>query len=308
MTRVRGMDKRRLWIQMKRYKWIYALFVPTLILLIIFSYMPLFGVQIAFRDYRYAKGIWGSDFVGFKYFERMFREATFLRVLRNTLWISFLKIVIVFPGGVIFALLLNEISQPKIKRLYQTASSLPHFLSWIVLAGIMRDVLSLTGPVNAIVQLLGGTPKVLLADSKLFVPILVISDLWQTMGWDSIVFLAALSSIDPTLYEAAMVDGATRWQKMRYIDLPLLMSTACIMLILRAGNLMNVGFEKVFLMQNDLNMSTSEIIATYVYKMGLRNSQYAVSTAVNLFNNLVNFVLLLLVNCVTRKLGETSLF
>lgn len=205
--------------------------------------------------------------------------------------------------------MINQITAMRFRRTFQTILYLPHFISTVVMVGLLLIWLSpSSGLVGAFYRLLGKDAPNVMTSASGFPSIYVWSDVWQHSGWDSIVFLAALSSIDPTLYEAATVDGATRWQKMRYIDLPLLMSTACIMLILRAGNLMNVGFEKVFLMQNDLNMSTSEIIATYVYKMGLRNSQYAVSTAVNLFNNLVNFVLLLLVNCVTRKLGETSLF
>lgn len=307
MTRVRGIDKRRLWIQTKRYKWIYALFIPTLVLLIIFSYMPLLGVQIAFRDYRYAKGIWGSDFVGFKYFERMFREATFLRVLRNTLWISFLKIVIVFPGGVIFALLLNEISQPKIKRLYQTASYLPHFLSWIVLAGIMRDVLSLNGPINAIVQLLGGTPKVLLADSKLFVPILVISDLWQTMGWDSIVFLAAITGVSKELYESAEIDGAGRIRKIVSITLPSIVPVILVMFLLRIGNIMNAGFDQVFNLYSPVVYSVGDIIDTYSYRIGLINVDYSYSTAIGLFKNVVGVTLMVIVNLLSKKFSDATL-
>ena len=271
----------------------------------------MYGVVIAFKNYKNSLGILGSPWAEplFKNFQRFFNSYQCEATIRNTLRLSLYSLAVGFPIPIILALMINQITAMRFRRTFQTILYLPHFISTVVMVGLLLIWLSpSSGLVGAFYRLLGKDAPNVMTSASGFPSIYVWSDVWQHSGWDSIVFLAALSSIDPTLYEAATVDGATRWQKMRYIDLPLLMSTACIMLILRAGNLMNVGFEKVFLMQNDLNMSTSEIIATYVYKMGLRNSQYAVSTAVNLFNNLVNFVLLLLVNCVTRKLGETSLF
>lgn len=305
------MDRSGTWKRISRNWGLYLLLLPALVLLILFAYKPMYGVVIAFKNYKNSLGILGSPWAEplFKNFQRFFNSYQCEATIRNTLRLSLYSLAVGFPIPIILALMINQITAMRFRRTFQTILYLPHFISTVVMVGLLLIWLSpSSGLVGAFYRLLGKDAPNVMTSASGFPSIYVWSDVWQHSGWDSIVFLAALSSIDPTLYEAATVDGATRWQKMRYIDLPLLMSTACIMLILRAGNLMNVGFEKVFLMQNDLNMSTSEIIATYVYKMGLRNSQYAVSTAVNLFNNLVNFVLLLLVNCVTRKLGETSLF
>ena len=305
------MDRSGTWKRISRNWGLYLLLLPALVLLILFAYKPMYGVVIAFKNYKNSLGILGSPWADplFKNFQRFFNSYQCETTIRNTLRLSLYSLAVGFPIPIILALMINQITAMRFRRTFQTILYLPHFISTVVMVGLLLIWLSpSSGLVGAFYRLLGKDAPNVMTSASGFPSIYVWSDIWQHAGWDSIVFLAALSSIDPTLYEAATVDGATRWQKMRYIDLPLLVATACIMLILRAGNLMNVGFEKVFLMQNDLNMSTSEIIATYVYKMGLRNSQYAVSTAVNLFNNLVNFVLLLLVNCVTRKLGETSLF
>ena len=305
------MDRSGTWKRISRNWGLYLLLLPALVLLILFAYKPMYGVVIAFKNYKNSLGILGSPWADplFKNFQRFFNSYQCGATIRNTLRLSLYSLAVGFPIPIILALMINQITAMRFRRAFQTILYLPHFISTVVMVGLLLIWLSpSSGLVGAFYRLLGKEAPNVMTSASGFPSIYVWSDIWQHAGWDSIVFLAALSSIDPTLYEAATVDGATRWQKMRYIDLPLLMSTACIMLILRAGNLMNVGFEKVFLMQNDLNMSTSEIIATYVYKMGLRNSQYAVSTAVNLFNNLINFGLLLLVNCITRKLGETSLW
>lgn len=305
------MDRSGTWKRISRNWGLYLLLLPALVLLILFAYKPMYGVVIAFKNYKNSLGILGSPWADplFKNFQRFFNSYQCEATIRNTLRLSLYSLAVGFPIPIILALMINQITAMRFRRAFQTILYLPHFISTVVMVGLLLIWLSpSSGLVGAFYRLLGKDAPNVMTSASGFPSIYVWSDVWQHSGWDSIVFLAALSSIDPTLYEAATVDGATRWQKMRYIDLPLLMATACIMLILRAGNLMNVGFEKVFLMQNDLNMSTSEIIATYVYKMGLRNSQYAVSTAVNLFNNLINFGLLLLVNCITRKLGETSLW
>ena len=305
------MDRSGTWKRISRNWGLYLLLLPALVLLILFAYKPMYGVVIAFKNYKNSLGILGSPWAEplFKNFQRFFNSYQCEATIRNTLRLSLYSLAVGFPIPIILALMINQITAMRFRRTFQTILYLPHFISTVVMVGLLLIWLSpSSGLVGAFYRLLGKEAPNVMTSASGFPSIYVWSDIWQHAGWDSIVFLAALSSIDPTLYEAATVDGATRWQKMRYIDLPLLMATACIMLILRAGNLMNVGFEKVFLMQNDLNMSTSEIIATYVYKMGLRNSQYAVSTAVNLFNNLINFGLLLLVNCITRKLGETSLW
>ncbi|MBQ8162403.1 MAG: sugar ABC transporter permease [Clostridia bacterium] len=290
---------------------LYLLLLPSLILLIIFSYKPMYGVIIAFKDYKNALGIMGSPWSEplFKNFTRFFNSFQSGTTIRNTILLSLYSMAVGFPMPIILALLINQISAPRFRKGFQTVLYLPHFISTVVMVGLLLIWLSPSrGLIGTLFGLFHLEAPNLMASASAFPSIYVWSDVWQHMGWDSIIFLAALSSVDPSLYEAATVDGATRFQKMIYIDLPLILPTAAIMLILRAGNLMNVGFEKVFLMQNDLNMQTSEIIATYVYKIGLRSSQYSVSTAVNLFNNVTNFLLLVLVNGVTRKLGDTGLF
>lgn len=290
---------------------LYLLLLPSLVLLVMFAYKPMYGIIIAFKDYKNSLGIMGSPWSDplFKNFMRFFNSFQCEATIRNTLWLSLYSMLAGFPIPIMLALMINQITAKRFRKGFQTILYLPHFISTVVMVGLLLIWLSpSTGLIGTIYRIFGKEAPNLMGMASVFPSLYVWSDIWQHAGWDSIIFLAALSSIDPTLYEAATVDGASRWQKLCYIDLPLILPTACIMLILRAGNLMNVGFEKVFLMQNDLNMQTSEVIATYVYKMGLKNNQYAVSTAVNLFNNVINFVLLVLVNGVTRKLGDTSLW
>ena len=290
---------------------LYLLLLPSLVLLVMFAYKPMYGIIIAFKDYKNSLGIMGSPWSDplLKNFMRFFNSFQCEATIRNTLWLSLYSMLAGFPIPIMLALMINQITAKRFRKGFQTILYLPHFISTVVMVGLLLIWLSpSTGLIGTIYRMFGREAPNLMGMASAFPSLYVWSDIWQHAGWDSIIFLAALSSIDPTLYEAATVDGASRWQKLCYIDLPLILPTACIMLILRAGNLMNVGFEKVFLMQNDLNMQTSEVIATYVYKMGLKNNQYAVSTAVNLFNNVINFVLLVLVNGVTRKLGDTSLW
>ena len=290
---------------------LYLLLLPSLVLLVMFAYKPMYGIIIAFKDYKNSLGIVGSPWSDplFKNFMRFFNSFQCKTTIRNTLWLSLYSMLAGFPIPIMLALMINQITAKRFRKGFQTILYLPHFISTVVMVGLLLIWLSpSTGLIGTIYRMFGKEAPNLMGMASAFPSLYVWSDVWQHAGWDSIIFLAALSSIDPTLYEAATVDGTTRWQKLCYIDLPLILPTACIMLILRAGNLMNVGFEKVFLMQNDLNMQTSEVIATYVYKMGLKNNQYAVSTAVNLFNNVINFALLVLVNGVTRKLGDTSLW
>ena len=290
---------------------LYLLLLPSLVLLVMFAYKPMYGIIIAFKDYKNSLGIMGSTWSDplLKNFMRFFNSFQCKTTIRNTLWLSLYSMLAGFPIPIMLALMINQITAKRFRKGFQTILYLPHFISTVVMVGLLLIWLSpSTGLIGTIYRMFGKEAPNLMGMASAFPSLYVWSDIWQHAGWDSIIFLAALSSIDPTLYEAATVDGASRWQKLCYIDLPLILPTACIMLILPAGNLMNVGFEKVFLMQNDLNMQTSEVIATYVYKMGLKNNQYAVSTAVNLFNNVINFVLLVLVNGVTRKLGDTSLW
>ena len=305
------MDRSGTWKRISRNWGLYLLLLPALVLLILFAYKPMYGVVIAFKNYKNSLGILGSPWADplFKNFQRFFNSYQCGTTIRNTLRLSLYSLAVGFPIPIILALMINQITAMRFRRAFQTILYLPHFISTVVMVGLLLIWLSpSSGLVGAFYRLLGKEAPNVMTSASGFPSIYVWSDIWQHAGWDSIVFLAALSSIDPTLYEAATVDGATRWQKQIYIDLPLLLPTASIMLILRAGGIMNVGFEKVFLMQNPLNQTKSEVIATYVYKMGLKSNQYSMSTAVNLFNNVINFALLMLVNGITRKLGDTSLW
>jgi putative aldouronate transport system permease protein len=288
--------------QLNRYKWVYLLFVPVFIFAFIFNYMPIYGIQIAFKDFRPVAGIWGSKFVGLKYFIRMFNEPTFLRVMRNTLVISFFKIVIVFPAGIVFALFLNEITSVLPKKFYQTVSYLPHFLSWIVLAGIIRELTSIDGPINAVIEMFGGTPQMLLAKSSLFVPILIISDLWQSVGWSSIIYLAAIVSIPKELYESADMDGAGRLRKMASITLPSIVPVILILFILRLGDILDAGFDQILNLYNPMVYGVGDIIDTYVYRVGLIEMNFSYSTAIGLFKNLVGLILVLTTNALSGKM------
>ena len=289
--------------KLNRYKWIYLLFLPLFAFAFIFNYMPMYGIQIAFKDFRPIDGIWGSKWAGMKYYIRMFLEPTFLRVFRNTLVISFLKVGIVFPAGILFAILLNEIAAPIAKRVYQTISYLPHFLSWIVLAGIIRDLAAIDGPINFIMEnLFGATPQVFLSNSKAFVPILVMSDLWQTMGWNSIIYLAAITGISKELYESADIDGAGRIQKIISITLPSIAPVILIMFILRLGGVMNAGFDQILNLYNPMVYGVADIIDTYVYRVGLMQMNFSYSTAIGLFKNVIGLLLVLTTNFMARRM------
>lgn len=289
-----------------RENWqLYILLMPTLIYIIIFKYMPMYGVQIAFRDYNVVDGITGSKWVGLEHFKTFFNSFKFSIVLKNTLTISIVSLIFSFPTAVIVALLLNQFIFERYKRFIQTVIYAPHFISTVVLVGMMMVFLSPTsGLINKFIEMLGGEAIFFFGEPEWFLPIYVISGIWQGTGWGTIVYLAALSSVDPELYEAATIDGALRHQKIWYIDIPAIIPTIIIMLILSVGSIMNVGFEKVFLMQNSLNLDVSEIISTYVYKLGLLQVKYSLSTAVGLFNSLVNLVLLIIVNWVANRYSD----
>jgi putative aldouronate transport system permease protein len=294
--------KKNLFAQLNRYKWIYVLFLPLFIFAFIFNYMPMYGVQIAFKEFRPVDGIWGSKWAGLKYFIRMFREPTFLIVFRNTLIISFLKIGIVFPAGILFALLLNEIAAPVAKRVYQTISYLPHFLSWIVLASIIRDITAIDGPINFITEKFGASPQVYLSSSSAFVPILIISDLWHTMGWNSIIYLAAVTGISKELYESADLDGAGRVRKIISITLPSIAPVILIMFILRLGGVLNAGFDQILNLYNPMVYGAGDIIDTYVYRVGLMQMNFSYSTAIGLFKNVVGLLLVLTTNALANRM------
>ncbi|WP_374706689.1 ABC transporter permease [Paenibacillus sp. J2TS4] len=293
-----------------RRNWeLYLLLIPVIAYYVIFKYVPMYGVQIAFKDFMASKGIWGSPWVGFDHFERLFNSYYFWRLIKNTLGIGIYELVVGFPVPIILALMINEVRAPFFRKTVQTVTYAPHFLSTVVLAGMVLIFLAPgNGLVNQLIKLFGGAPVSFMTEPGWFKSIFVFSGVWQNMGWGSIIYLAALTGIDPQLHEAAKVDGASRLQRIWHINLPGIMPTIVILLILNAGNLMGVGFEKVLLLQNDLNMEASDVLSTYVYRSGILEAQYSFSAAVDLFNAIVNFILLVSVNYISRKVSETSLW
>ena len=288
---------------------LYVLLFPSIILLIMFAYIPMFGLVIAFKDYSPANGILNSPWVGFKYFTQFFNSVQFGTTMMNTLKISIYSILVGFPLPILLALLCNQLRAGKFKKVFQVTTYLPHFISTMVMCGMIILFLSPnSGLIANIFKSLGWTMPNLLSKPDSFAGVYVWSDVWQHIGWDSIIYLAALSAIDPTYYEAATMDGASRIQKILNIDLPLLLPTAMILLILRAGSLLSIGFEKVLLLQNPLNLAGSEVISTYVYKVGMLNFQYSYSTAIGLFNTVVNLIILLSVNWFSKRYTKTGLF
>lgn len=292
----------------KESKALYLLMLPSVIIFLLFTYYPMYGVIIAFKNFTPADGIFGSEWVGLQNFIQYFNSYQFGLTIRNTIVISLYTILVTFPLPIALALMCNQIRAKKFKKIFQVSTYLPHFISTVVMCGMLILFLSpSTGIISKLVGLFGFQLPNLMGSAAAFPHIYVWSEAWQHVGWDSILYIATLSSVDPSLYEAATMDGAGKWKKMLHVDVPALMPTVTIMLILRMGSVMSVGFEKVYLLQNTLNSSTSEIISTYVYKMGLISNQYSLSSAIGLFNNVINLALLLLVNAISKKISDTSL-
>jgi putative aldouronate transport system permease protein len=288
---------------------LYLLSLPAFAFFIIFQYVPMYGVQIAFKNFRAVDGIMGSPWVGLEHFIRFFRSYNFRQVLQNTIGLSLYQLTAGFPVPIILALMINEVKNSKFRKAVQVVSYAPHFVSTVVVVGIINVLLSQeTGVLNKIILKMGGQALPFLTEPSFFKTIYVISGIWAGAGWGSIIYFAALSAVDVQLYEAAAMDGATKLQKILNIDIPSILPTMVVMLILRAGQIMTVGFEKALLMQNSLNISASEIISTYTYRVGLVNANYSFSAAVGLFNSLSNFILLILVNRIARAINETSLW
>jgi len=290
-------------------RYMYLMLLPVVAYFGIFKYWPMVWLRMAFYKYKLLKGFEGSKYVGLAHFTKFFNSMDFWMLLRNTLTLNALSLVLVFPVPILFALLLNEIGHARFKKLVQTVSYLPYFISTMILVSMINTFLSPSlGIVNRIIRSLGGEAIYFLGKARYFRGVYIASGIWQGTGWGAIVYLSALTSIDTSLYEAAVVDGAGRWKQTLHITLPGIRSTIVIMFILEIGHMMNVGFEKVYLLQNDLNISVSEVISTYLYKKGIIQADYSYSTAVGLFNAVVNFSLVLISNTISRKLGETSLW
>lgn len=296
-------------LQYRKNKELFILFLPVLAFYIIFCYIPMGGIVIAFKDYKLMQGIWGSPWVGLDNFKELFSTPSFYEILGNTIWISFLRLAVGFPAPILLALLLNEVRHSGYKKVVQTVSYLPHFLSWVILAGVFEQLLSpSTGAVNAILSKFGITPIFFLGDPNWFIFTIIITGVWQGIGWGTVIYLAAISGIDPQLYEAAMLDGAGRFKQVLYITIPSLIPTITIILILNTGGILNAGFDQIMNMYNEAVYGVGDIIDTYVYRRGLEGMQYSYSTAVNLFKNVIGLGFVLFTNNIAKRLGDNSLW
>jgi len=293
----------------RQYWQIWVFIIPTIVYYVIFAYMPMYGAQIAFKDFVPVKGIVGSPWVGFKHFLRFFQSPYFGEIMGNTIILSLYSICVGFPLPIAFALLINYQRNQKFKKLVQTVSYAPHFISTVVMVGMLLLMLSpSTGIVNTAIEALGGKRINFMGEAKMFRHIYVWSGVWQNMGYNAIIYIGALTAINPELHEAAMVDGATIWKRIWHIDIPGILPTIIILLIMQTGSLLSVGFEKTYLMQNNINSKYSEVISTYVYKQGLSRAQFSYGSAIGLFNSVVNFAILATVNSISSKVGSSSLF
>ena len=305
--------KKNIWerisMEVKRHWQLYLMLVLPVTYLIIFAYLPMGGAIIAFKDYSIRGGIWGSDWVGLKHFKNFFTTPDFSNLMRNTLALSLYSLIISFPMPILLALAINEMRGRHYKKVVQMVTYLPYFISTVVLVGIMQNILSVrTGLVNNVITLLGGTAVDFMGKPELFRSLYVWSGVWQGMGYSAVIYIAALASVDTSQVEAAIIDGAGRFARVWNVDIPAIMPTIVIQLILAVGSIMSLGFEKVYLMQNPVNMQFSEIISTFVYKRGLINFQYSYATAVGVFNSVCNLVLIVLANMFSKKVNETSLW
>ncbi len=291
-----------------RYKYIYLMLIPVLLYYAVFCYGPMGGVVIAFQNFKPALGIAGSKWVGMKHFVDFLTGPYAWRLIRNTLLINVLQILFAFPVPIIVALLINEIRCKKYKKVVQTVSYMPHFISLVVMCGLLVTFCRSDGIFNDFLSLFGVERSNLLANARLFRPLYVLSGIWQEAGWGSIIYLATLSTIDPGLYEAATIDGASRFQRMLYVSFPGLVPIIIVQLIMRVGNILTTGFEKVFLLYSPLTYDTADIISTYIYRQGLELSNYSYGTAVGLFNSVVNLIILVLANYISKKATEESLW
>lgn len=300
----------RLWKNIKQHRGVYLMLIPVLIYYIIFNYAPMYGAQIAFRNFRSTRqGITGAPWVGLKNFETFFNGVYATRLIRNTLLLNVLNLIFGFPAPIILALLLNELRNQRFKKVVQTISYLPHFISMVVICGMIKDFLATDGVITTMISaIVGHDLPNLLTNKDYYRAIYVISDIWQGVGWGAIIYIAALAGIDQQLYEAASIDGAGKWRQMLNVTLPGILPTIMIMLILRIGNMMSLGYEKTLLLYNEGIYETSDIISTYVYRAGLLGNQKGLASAVDLMNSFVNLILLFSANFVSRKFSGSSLW
>lgn len=302
------MRMKQLLANYRQNKLLYWLILPSLIFILIFNYIPMGGLIIAFQDYSFTRGIWGSEWIGFENFTDFFSGMYFGRTLGNTLALSGLDLLFNFPAAILLALMLNEVRSTRFKRTIQTVSYMPHFISMVVAAGLIKEFCDSSGVISSLAVQLGGKPQSYISQPQYFRSIFTISEIWKSVGFNSIVYLAALSDISEELYEAARIDGAGRWRQLFHVTFPGLLPTIIIMLILRCGAIMNVNFEKVLLLYSPSTYSTADIISTYVYRMGIIKQKIGFSTAVGLFNSVISLILVLGVNKLSKVYTETSMF
>ncbi len=296
-------------VRLARSWQLWVLIFPAVVYFVVFRYIPMYGTLMAFQDFDPSSGIWKSAWVGFRQFEMFLNSYEFLRVLVNTVVISGLSLIIGFPFPIILALMLNSVGNRTLKKTVQMTTYLPYFISTVVMVTIIIEALHpRSGIIILVMKSFGFKMDNILGDPNAFVPVYIVSGIWQTVGYSSIIYIAALSSVDPSLYEAATIDGANKFQRIRYIDVPTLVPTAVVLLVLNVGWIMSLGFEKIYLLQNNLNLSASEVISTYVYKVGLIQANFSFGTAVGLFNSVINLILLLTVNKVAKKYSGSGLW
>lgn len=303
MTVTGGAGRSGLLREMYRHRAYYLIILPALICLVVVKYVPMAGIVLAFKNFSITGGIWGSEWAGLKYFERMLQSADFLRVFRNTVVISLLKLATVFPAPILFALMLNEVFDVRLKKSFQTISYLPHFISWVVAGGLFHSFLAFEGPVNYVLEVLGRPRVVFMKDPFFFLASVVVTGIWKTVGWGSIIYLAAIAGIDPQLYDAAQIDGAGRVQRIRHVTLPAILPVIVVLFLLRIGETFDAGFDQIFNLYSPIVYSVGDIIDTYVYRQGLVNFQFSYTTAVGVSKNVLGLLLLLIVNYVIRRLG-----
>lgn len=304
MSQTKVLEKKSTRSQLKKYAPFFMMVLPAIIVVFLFNYKPMTGLVIAFKDFKMARGIWGSKWVGLKHFQKLFSDPNFYRVFINTIKISALTLVTTFPVTIIFTLLVNEILNTRFKKVVQTITYMPHFLSWVVVGAMVSQILSPTsGIVNAVLMKFGiiSKPIFFVSEADMFVPIYLITNLWKTTGYSIVVYLATISGIDQGMYEAAYIDGANRFQRIIHITLPCMLPTMITMLILSIGTLINVGFDPIYNLANDATYRTADVISTYVYRKGMVDSQYDYTTAIGLFQNVISLGLVLFANWFARK-------
>ena len=298
------------WKRDFRHCWqMWILLLPALIWLVVFCYTPMYGLLIAFKDYKANLGILGSPWAGLKYFRQFFETDIAFTSIVNTIRISGFSLLFSFPILILFALMLNQISSSKVRKFLQSVSFMPYFISAVVLVGMLNIILSpTTGFVNVFLNHFGMGGKMFMTREEYFLPIYILSGIWQSMGFNAIVYIAALTTIDTALYEAATIDGASKFKQILYIEIPSILPTIIVMFILATGNMLSVGYEKVYLMQSSLNLSVSEVVSTYVYRVGIQSAQFSFATAVGLFNSVANFLIIFVTNAISRRISDISLF